>query len=224
MNFSPILDLIFPNHCVGCGILLDHGAALCARCRDSIKIHHSLFCAVCHRPTLTDPPLCHPTARYSLGAASSYQDPLCERLVRSLKFDLISAAAEPLADLLIEYFSQAFPRVALHEPLVIPIPLHIKRERIRGFNQSALIAKSFAAHFGFEYAPNILIRSKFTRAQSTLGADARYENIASAFSLAKSPGNRTVILIDDVVTSGATFGEATAQFPNRVFALAALKA
>ena len=144
---------------------------------------------------------------------------MLETLVQTLKFNFVKCAARPLANMLITYFSCMVPPLLLVRPVVIPIPLHAARERARGFNQSALIAECFARHFGFEYAPNAIMRAKVTLPQSTLNAGARRVNIKSSFAPARGAEltyhlrDRSVILIDDVVTSGATLREAASVLP-----------
>lgn len=93
-------------------------------------------------------------------------------------------------------------------PIVIPIPLHRERELHRGYNQSALIAKSFCHVTGLELAADGLIRIRATEAQFGLSAIERFKNVAQAFRLSndflKRYSQRSVLLLDDIYTSGAT--------------------
>jgi ComF family protein len=92
------------------------------------------------------------------------------------------------------------------QTVLVPVPLHRRRERERGFNQSLLLAKAVAEAWGLLVLPRALRRVRYTKSQARLDAAARLENVDRAFAPAKDLHleNRTVILIDDVFTTGAT--------------------
>lgn len=92
------------------------------------------------------------------------------------------------------------------EPILVPVPLHATRRRERGFNQSELIAQTFAKHWNVECRPRALRRVKYTEAQARLGSAQRLQNVSNAFAPARALQleARTVILVDDVITTGAT--------------------
>lgn len=91
-------------------------------------------------------------------------------------------------------------------PLLVPVPLHPKRERERGYNQSALLAREAAARLGLEVEERMLARIRNTKAQSTLESEARAANVEGAFRLARPDlvGSRNIVLVDDLVTTGET--------------------
>jgi len=92
---------------------------------------------------------------------------------------------------------------------LVPVPLHIRRERWRGFNQSQLIAEKLSDKFGIEIDCHGLKRVKHGKAQAKLSKSERWENIKGSFFWEKeSLSGRNIILIDDVVTTGATLNEA----------------
>ena len=91
-------------------------------------------------------------------------------------------------------------------PVLVPVPLHPRRQRERGFNQSLLIARVFGAAWHLETLPHALRRTRFTPSQAKLDAAARAQNVRTVFApaRAKKLEGRTVFLVDDVITTGAT--------------------
>ncbi len=130
-------------------------------------------------------------------------------LVRFLKFSGGKIAAPPLGWWMAAAFGEyreRFPGGAVRDPLLVPVPLHPKREISRGYNQSALLAREVAGRLGLEVDAGALVRIRNTKAQSTLDRDARAENVSGAFGLggAASVAGRDVVLVDDLLTTGET--------------------
>lgn len=127
--------------------------------------------------------------------------------VQAFKYGRRCELIQPLAAALSELLKQAIDTGNLDpkELVITPVPLHKDKLKERGFNQSALLASLLAKRLGLNYK-NLLTRRRATQAQYGLTKAARFANVAEAFSAKKSPAirDKTVILIDDVVTSGAT--------------------
>jgi ComF family protein len=106
---------------------------------------------------------------------------------------------------LANHLRDEFPFAGEHYDLCVPVPLHPARFRARGFNQAALLARSVAPGVG-EFAPDTLRRLRATRSQTTLLRDARAHNVGGAFVLGPTArvAGRSILLVDDVLTSGAT--------------------
>lgn len=121
-----------------------------------------------------------------------------EKAVKALKFHHTTR----LARLFAERLAQEVRRARWPIDAVCPVPLHFIRHMNRGYNQTALIAKPLAGALGCGYLP-VLRRHKRTRQQARLGASERQENVAGAFSARPLNGER-ILLLDDVMTSGAT--------------------
>ena len=222
MIFDFLTSIFFPHTCAACRAFVRTGA-LCDRCRATIALSRTLFCGQCDAALAPHPgpagcgastdaipkSACHPMHPFLLGAAGNYETPALRALVHRLKFRGIAGAAEPLATLLITYakpFMECFRGAA-----VIPIPLSAARLRSRGFNQSALIAERFAAPFGLMVTGTCLVRTRHAKPQSETKTLAEREaNIRGCFAVrgAERIRGATIILIDDVTTSGATFLEA----------------
>ncbi len=113
-----------------------------------------------------------------------------------------------LAPALAELLSDHCPLSVNHD-VIVPVPLHIRRLRWRGFNQALLLAKPLAKRFGVPLDPFILRRTRATPPQVSLGEADRRRNIAGAFAV-RIPGlvrDRSALLVDDVYTTGATVNE-----------------
>lgn len=228
MIFGFFADIFFPPCCLACGQGVPKGT-LCAPCRASITISRTLFCGQCARRLFGGKENCHPDFPYLLGSPGKYRDKALASLIHSLKFRGVRAAADSIADLLIEYAGSL--GIPFHGFTVVPIPLSRERRRARGFNQSELIAKPFAERFGLPCEAACLTRVRHAKPQSeTKSIAERKENIRGAFAAAHTGAvaGKNIILIDDVTTSGATFLEAARALKSkgaaRIIALAAARA
>ena len=152
--------------------------------------------------------------------AGDYEDPLLRAVLKKFKYNFIAALGLPLARFLILFWSGIiFGRpdlapvtepqpVKTTSPLLIPIPLSKKRLRWRGFNQSEILTREVSRHFS--YPLNFqLERRRQSKPQASLLENERLKNLTDAFAwTGENLDGRTVILIDDVVTTGATLNEA----------------
>jgi ComF family protein len=125
-------------------------------------------------------------------------------LVHELKFRGRRRVAERLAEALL---AEAAVRRTLHDAqVVVPVPLHPRRRRERGFNQSGLLAQALARPSGLRVVEDALARRQDTPPQTGLSAAGRRANVAHAFVVRRRPAvsGRIVVLVDDVLTTGAT--------------------
>ena len=125
--------------------------------------------------------------------------------MHGLKYEGVRVLAEPLARLLAEHWFQQ----ELSAEVVVAVPLHLRRERQRGYNQSRLLAAEFADKTGLSLVDGALQRTRATRAQVGLGVEERWTNVQAAFAIRDTAAvqalvGRHVLLIDDVCTTGAT--------------------
>jgi ComF family protein len=141
----------------------------------------------------------------SARAAGAYSEPLKE-IIHALKYSGERAAALPLAEILVEALREA-PHAEFAE-VVVPVPLHISRLKKRTFNQSALIARLAARRLELPFAEP-LVRTRATASQTELSHAARRRNVKDAFAVARPAAvkGRQVLLVDDVITTGATASE-----------------
>ena len=211
------LNLMFPARCVACNMKLpteSRFACICEPCFAGIPTNGFFACPVCRRRLYDFRIRCHPRTHFVLIAATTYAAPAARKLIHALKYRGTRSAAEPLAVLLTGSLQAALGSVGSldEEFLAVPVPLHPRRERKRGFNQSLLIANALAGLFpGYlTLHPDIAHRLRNTVSQTEFSdTSARHENVAASFSLDPNEDitGRTVLLIDDVCTSGATLEE-----------------
>jgi ComF family protein len=163
----------------------------CAACDAPLAATAATFCEDCGSCPL-------PPAEVALGAraAGAYAPPLSTAIVR-MKFGQRTDLADRLSALL-----PGLPLAA--GTLVIPVPSHVTRLAERGFNPPALLARAWCRRLGAEFAPGVLTRCRQTPHQSALPARDRATNVAGAFTARASAAGRQAVLMDDVVTTGAT--------------------
>ncbi len=190
---------VWPRRCAGCGEAPAGAHVLCARCLDAIPRLALPLCARCLVREAADP-VCTRHSGFTVWPAWTYDEHAAVAL-EALKYGARTDLAAPLAAELARVFPAA-PRL----DLVTEVPLHPARERERGYNQSALLAAAFARAAGVPHLPGALRRVRATAAQARLGPAARRANLRGAF-VVRDPGQlagRRVLVVDDVVTTGAT--------------------
>ena len=196
------LDFLFPKWCVGCR---QRGDFICQDCRNSIARINEPLCPRCGRPQISDI-LCPGCVSWSAainGIRAPFRfDGVIRQAVYDLKYHNIRALAEPLACLINDYL-MANP---LPGEVLVPVPLHRRRLRERGYNQSGLLARELGKLTNLPVVDDCLVRQKHTSPQARTAAVAeRQSNVDGAFICSGSDVyGKTVLLIDDVATSGAT--------------------
>ena len=190
-----LLNLFFPKRCLSCK---REGQHLCEDCLSLISVSG--------KPSL----LPARSAMSGLFCATSFEDPLVQQMVRHVKYPpFLRDLAKPLAFLIVSHF--AIRNNNFYTPhLLCPVPLHKKRLKWRGYNHSEEIAGHLSSAWDIPSEPRTLIRTKHTSPQVELSKEKRQNNIAGAFA-APNPGflaGKTVFLVDDVYTTGATMEEA----------------
>ena len=162
-------------------------------------------------------PQSHDILGVHITTIMDYRDSAVEDLIRSLKYDGSAHAAKLAASLLADYLREeiASSRMfSVRKILLVPVPLHKRRARERGWNQIELVLKGLPVEFQngtlATLAPHALARTRETRAQTRLARSERLSNVAGAFSIAdeQSVSGAHVFLLDDVTTTGATLANA----------------
>lgn len=208
------LDLLFPPFCAGCG---SEGTLLCPACDAGLRFIPP-SCFVCKklvpaRGTIAAGRTCaacrEKSRIHAFISPFSYDTPAIRDLLHGLKYHRRGDHAAILAGLLhraIAYHGVVLSRAAVF----IPIPLSPARERVRGFNQSALIAEVLGSAIGIPVQSDILKKIKKTKPQMSLSREERLTNLAGAYAVSDRAAVRgkNIILLDDVKTTGATLKEA----------------
>jgi len=197
------LDVVFPPRCVGCG---RGGAYLCPACRRSIPLPTFPVCVRCGR-ALSGDGMCEHCSQGpgnncdGIRAVSRFEGPLREA-IHAFKYEGLSALRGVLGELLVEGWTRLRPR----GDVIVPVPLHSRRLRERGYNQSALLARELGRHTGMPVLEHALARVRATVPQVGLDVHQRRANVVGAFHArhVESIRNRAVLLVDDVCTTGAT--------------------
>ncbi len=140
--------------------------------------------------------------------AADYHEEGIKNLIWHLKYSGVRDIGQLLSQILADYLVARDLVEYFQSGAVIPVPLHRKRERERSYNQAAMLAENLAKRLGLELLP-ALKRVRDTESQVDLPRDKRFENVAGAFEAAPtaSLGERKILLIDDVATTGATLSE-----------------
>ena len=197
-----VVDFFFPRRCIGCGKV---GNFLCVGCLQRLPRILPPFCLKCGKPESSGGfcSTCWGWQAEIDGIRSPFRfEGVVRQAIHQLKYQNLRALAAPLAGLLWEYLN-AEPIPA---EVLVPVPLHQRRQRERGYNQSALLARALGKVSGWPVVEDCLARHKTASPQArTATAAERHCNVADAFSCrdGRLEQNR-VLLIDDVATSGAT--------------------
>lgn len=197
-----VLDFFFPRWCVGCG---REGEFICASCRRSLSRVMPPLCPKCGKPQPSG--VCCPAcvgwqARID-GIRSPFRfDGVMRQAIHQLKYRNLRALAQELAELLRDYLTAS----PMPGEVVVPVPLHRKRLRERGYNQSSLLAKELGKLIKLPVIDDCLIRQRHAPPQArTLTVEERRSNVDGAFVCRdRRLLGKQVLLIDDVSTSGAT--------------------
>lgn len=249
-----VLDILFPPLCLNCRKYMQGKELLCSDCFSSIHINNSMFCPVCGLRIIEGKTICrHGPEKlkeypYLLAPATNYDDEIIRNLIHYFKYKGFIDIALILGILAEKYITTVFRNSEIINYVLVPVPLHPKRQRQRGFNQSELLAKFLSVKFNLPMI-NALKRIKNSKPQAKMKKDnkkvyffedepdsnarnyeKRKKNISGAFSIINPEEitGKNVILIDDVYTSGATMSEAARILKNhgakKIIALVVAKA
>ncbi len=209
---APIVDLVFPPRCPLCGAGLAVQTGLCGACWGELAIPGEPCCAACQRPfppelaggdALCAPCLADPPSHDGIAAGTLYND-ASRKLVLAFKHGRRIA----LAGLLARLIAARMPEQVGSGWIFVPVPLHRWRLWRRGFNQSALLAQELARARQGRVVVDGLVRRKATPMLGGMGRKARLRALAGAIAVNPKRGDALkgarIVLVDDVLTSGAT--------------------
>lgn len=208
---KPAVDLVYPPRCPLCGDAIANQDGVCVDCWSELVIPAEPACSSCQRPLKIELPggyeqcavcLASPPRHDGIIAATLYND-ASRKLILAFKHGKRIA----LADMLGKLVAARLPELE-REHVCIPVPLHRSRLWMRGFNQAALLAEVIAKRSGQTALLDGLVRRKRTPALGGLGRQAREKALSGSIAIQPKHADRIkgakVILVDDVLTSGAT--------------------
>ncbi len=209
-----VLDVLLPPHCLLCEAAVDAQGSLCAGCFARLSFVTEPCCARCGVPFpragagrgLVCPSCADRPPAFEAARAALRYDAGSQRLILPFKHGDRTELAAPLA----RHMARAGAALLARADLLAPVPLHPRRLLARRYNQSALLAARLAHLAGKPHAPDILRRRRATPPLGEAGAAERAALVAGAFSVSRRGAarvsGRRVLLVDDVLTSGATAG------------------
>ncbi|MGD0120232.1 MAG: ComF family protein [Candidatus Binatus sp.] len=216
---AQVLDFLYPPRCTACGTALGAGRRVCARCVELVERMPEPRCEVCGgalESAASDASQCarclaHPP-RYRIARSIARYRTTAEdepgslpALIRRHKYGLDQSVGRAL----VEYIGDELPVSAADYDVVMPVPLHWRRLWWRGFNQAALLAAEVARRLDLPLDTSAMSRKRFTPPQTSQHHGERIRNVRRAFTVTNPDRvrNRRVLIVDDVMTTGATVDE-----------------
>ena len=199
-----LVTFVLPQRCPGCGVEADPARMLCGRCLAAIPRLETALCVRCLAAGSAQPSGCLRHPAYASYARWIY-DERAAPVIHALKYGERTVLAAALG----REMAGALPP-GTRPDLVVEVPLHPTRRRERGYNQAALLAEALAGAIGAPRLPDALTRVRATRTQARLGPAERRRNMAGAFRVnhPEALAGRSVLIVDDVLTTGATLESA----------------
>ena len=215
---NSLLSVFFPTSCSLCQSVVEELSlgVICQSCWKAVNPFRGVLCSLCgygfpSTNIQSATPLCGGCRRSLFlfdfaRAYAPFEDPFKE-IIHQFKYRSHPSLARPLARLLLSVYQSNLDQ--LSADLIIPVPLHKSRERERGFNQAIELARHFAQLTRIPVPSRLLVRTKPTKVQAGLSRRERRINLRGAFEVSESGKikDKTLLLIDDVFTTGATINE-----------------
>ncbi|HPD56197.1 MAG TPA: ComF family protein [Smithellaceae bacterium] len=211
-----IADIIFPPACLGCEEILarEEDKYFCPDCRRQIRFLTGSICPICGITFFDSPAENHLCGNcieqkpfFSLARAVAAYESVMLEAIRKFKYGRDLSTGSLLASIMADFPFPDFDCRAYD--MIVPVPLHIKKLRQRGFNQAVILAQALKKKWQIPLNYFLLKRTKFTLTQTGLRKKERENNIKGAFAVSddKAAEGTNIILVDDVYTTGATVNE-----------------
>ena len=200
-----IINILYPSRCPFCGNLSSHEFyPFCRVCWQGIRPFSGNRCSVCSIPLPESSVICGECIKdrpfFKTSITYGLYEGLLKRAIHLLKYCGLRGLAKPLSGLLAE---MPVPEAQI----IIPVPPDIKRLKARGFNHSSLIARELSKRLSIALELDGLIKVKSTAQQVNLKREERLRNMRGAFRALRDFRGKRILLVDDVITTGATASE-----------------
>ena len=206
-------ELTFPDNCILCRTFLNsrHKRQLCTGCLESIKRNVPPFCVACsrHLQEFSINGICSSCQgqqrHYDRAWGTCFYTDTMRKLLHAYKYSGKTRLRKTFVPLMTNFIDTYSIPIEDFD-IILPIPLHPVRMRERGFNQSALLSEGIALHYQLNHHTKILTRIRATDSQTVLDTKQRWTNLASAFRMnpSESVVEKSILLVDDLLTTGAT--------------------
>ena len=194
-----LVSLIFPRNCINCNTtLISTESCLCTRCKLDLPLtnDHQLLENELYQKFSFQPKI-----KSAQSFIYFHQGGMAQKLLHQLKYQGRREIAKEMG----AWFAPNL--AALEVQMIVPVPLHPRKRRKRGFNQSDWMANGIAQELGIEVRTDLIRRVKRTRTQTSKSKVSRWANLANVYSpAAVEVANKTILVVDDVITTGATIG------------------
>ena len=207
-----LINIIYPAQFTICNKAVSPEIILCQDCTKAIELNVAPFCAHCGRSLSNY--VCQNCKKLifhfdRVWSACRYKN-IAATLIHLFKYKGKHKIKNTLIKVITNFIKES--HIPMHTiDIITPIPLHHSKLRERGFNQSCLLSEDLAGAFNITHSAKNLIRIKNQNTQTKLNVNSRFKNIEGAFKIKDSESfkNKNVLLIDDVLTTGATTSEAS---------------
>lgn len=204
------LDWLYPRRCVFCdGILAGEEKYLCGRCRGKMPSPiREPRCLRCGKPLcVQEQEYCYDCSEYEQKydrgiGIFRYEEPM-KRALMLFKFKGRREYGDFMGRLMCLYGKDFIQQI--QPQIILPVPVHRKRQRVRGYNQAEVLARVISSGFSIPIRTDLVLRKKFTKAQKELNRKERKKNLEQAFCVKREAGTyKKVLLVDDIYTTGST--------------------
>jgi len=212
--FTKLLSIVFPSKCLVCSAIISHNSKVCVGCWGKLEFISNPSCSKCDYPFEFD------IGHDALCGNCLAQDVIFDKAISILRYSEVSKImvhklkyadklhiAKHFASLL---FKKIHKNIENYD-LIIPVPMHRKKIRVRFYNQAALIAGHLSGYSSVPVLHNGLLKTKYHEPQTGLQRSMRQSNVKNSFAIngayAAAISGKNILLVDDVYTTGATVNE-----------------
>ena len=211
---SQLLDIVYPPQCIACGTNVHENGTICAHCWGDINFITDPQCEMCGFPfdfEVAGSHICAGCAKdppqFSKARAVFLYDDASRRMVTSFKYSDRTENRAAYA----KWMARVGADMLQDADFIVPVPLHFFKLIMRKYNQAALLAHEIAKITGKKVIADAIIRNKYTKTQAAFSHKGRFKNINGAFEVNKKYldilRDKKILLVDDVITTGATANE-----------------